>query len=218
MRKTAFTPEQTQAHPGKGRIYTGNFQYNGNMLCIKPDFYENGVCMKQAYIERDGREQPMSDTRKKMTLIVFSNDMDKAMGAFILATGAASSGMDVTMFFTFWGLSLLRKPAGSGKSKPLVEKLFGWMLPKGPRDTGLSKMHFLGAGTAMMKGVMKTKKMPRLEELMDMAGQLGVKRVACTTSMSMMGITRDELADGIDIGGVATYLGEAGDANVNLFI
>jgi len=160
----------------------------------------------------------MSDERKRMTLIVFSNDLDKAMAAFILATGAASSGMDVTMFFTFWGLSLLRKKGPGVKGKPLVERMFGWMLPKGPDGTGLSKMHFLGAGTSMMKSVMKKKKMPQLHELMDMARSLDVRLVACTTSMTMMGLTKDELLDGIDIGGVATYLGEASGSNVNLFI
>lgn len=159
----------------------------------------------------------MNDHNKHMTLIIFSNDMDKAMAAFILATGAASSGMNVTMYFTFWGLSLLRRNV-SGLKKGFIERMFGWMLPHGPRDTKLSKMNFAGAGTAMMRKVMKSKKMPQLHELMDMADMLNVEIVACTTSMNMMGISRDELRDNIEVGGVASYLGNAVDANVNLFI
>ena len=160
----------------------------------------------------------MSERRDRMTLIVFSNDMDKAMAAFILATGAAAGGMDVTLYFTFWGLSLLRKKGYRRSGKTLVERMFGWMLPEGPDGTRLSKLNFLGAGTAMMKGVMKSKKMSRLEDLMGMASSLGVRIVACTTSMEMMGMKAEELMDGIEVGGVATYLGTARDAGVNLFI
>ena len=160
----------------------------------------------------------MNDERKKMTIIVFSNDLDKAMAAFILATGAASAAIEVTMYFTFWGLSLLRKPASKSPQKSFIDRMFGWMLPKGPTGTHLSKMHFLGAGTSMMKGVMRTKKMPQLGELMDMAAAMNVKMVACTTSMGIMGISREELIDPIEIGGVATYLGTARDSAINLFI
>jgi len=160
----------------------------------------------------------MSETGKKMTLIVFSNDMDRAMAAFILATGAASSGMEVTIFFTFWGISLLRKENHSTPGKKLIERMFGWMLPKGPKGATLSKMNFLGAGTAMMKKVMRDKRMPQLEEYMTMARSLGVKLVACTTSMGIMGIRQEELLDNLEYGGVATYLGEARDSGINLFI
>ncbi len=153
-----------------------------------------------------------------MTLIVFANDMDKAMAAFILATGAASSGMDVTMYFTFWGLSLLRKTNYSRPGKTLIERMFGWMLPVGPEKATLSKMNFLGAGTAMMKWLMRKKKIYQLGDLVDMARTLNVRIVACTTSMEMMGIKQEELIDGIDVGGVATYLGSAGNASINLFI
>jgi peroxiredoxin family protein len=160
----------------------------------------------------------MNEPEKQMTLIVFSNDMDKAMAAFILATGAASSGMQVTMFFTFWGLALLRKKNSSSQTRTLVEKMFSWMLPKGPDDTTLSKMNFLGAGTLMMKGVMRKKKMPRISDFLNMALSMGVKIVACTTSMGMMGIKKEDLIDGLEIGGVTTYLGEARNSNINLFI
>ena len=160
----------------------------------------------------------MNAQQKSMTLIVFSNDMDKAMAAFILATGAASAGMKVTLYFTFWGLALLRKKDYTTTGKTFVERMFGWMLPKGPGGTRLSKMHFFGAGTSMMKGVMKRKKMPQLQDLMNMALSLDVDIVACSTSMSMMGITRDELFDNINVGGVATYLGEAQNSSINLFV
>jgi peroxiredoxin family protein len=156
--------------------------------------------------------------QKNMTLIVFSNDMDKAMAAFILATGAASAGMRVDMFFTFWGLSLLRKKSSHKHGKKLIDRMFGWMLPKGPDETILSKMNFLGVGTSMMKSVMRSKKMPQLEELMNMARSLNVTLIACTTSMGIMGITREELIDNIEIGGVVTYLAKAQESSVNLFI
>jgi len=160
----------------------------------------------------------MDKTQKRMTLIVFSNDMDKAMAAFILATGAASSGMQVTMYFTFWGLTLLRKRNYFRRGKTLVERMFGWILPEGPEGARLSKLNFLGAGTSVMKSVIKKKKLPRLEDLTNMASSLDVKIVACTTSMEMMGIKPEELIDDIEIGGVATYLGEARKSAVNLFI
>ena len=160
----------------------------------------------------------MSEPGKKMTLIVFSNDMDRAMAAFILANGAASSGMEVTIFFTFWGIALLRKENHFTPGKNLIERMFGWMLPEGPGGAVLSKMNFLGAGTAMMKKVMRDKRMPQLAEYMAMARSQEVKLVACTTSMGMMGIRQEELLDGLEYGGVATYLGEARDAGINLFI
>ncbi|MCE5250136.1 DsrE/DsrF/DrsH-like family protein [bacterium] len=160
----------------------------------------------------------MDERNKQLTLIVFSNDMDRAIAAFIIATGAASAGMNVTMYFTFWGLALLRGKEYAARGKGFIERMFGWMLPKGPDGAHLSKMHFLGAGTSLMKRVMRTKKIPQLAELMDMAVSLGVKFIACSTSMGMMGIAREELIDSIEIGGVATYLGEARDSAVNLFI
>ena len=159
-----------------------------------------------------------NDKDKKMTLIIFSNDMDKATASLILATGAASSGMEVTMFFTFWGLSLLRKKNYSRSGKNLYETMFGWMLPKGPEGAKLSKMNFFGAGTSMMRGIMRKKKIPQPEELMNMAIAMNVKLVACTTSMEMMGIKKEELIDGIEIGGVVTYLGNARASGINLFI
>ncbi len=160
----------------------------------------------------------MSETKNRMTLIVFSNDLDRALAAFILAVGAASSGMEVTVFFTFWGISLLRKNAAATGKKKLVERLFGWMLPKGPKGATLSKMNFFGAGTSMMKNLMRVKKMPQLDEYLGMARSMNVSLVACTTSMGIMGVGKEEMLDGIEYGGVATYLGKARESGVNLFI
>ncbi len=158
----------------------------------------------------------MSDDQK--TIIVFSGDLDKAMAAMIIASGAAAMGNAVTLFFTFWGLNLLRKPEPVRVKKNLLEALFGWMMPRGARRATLSKLHLGGMGTAMMKYVMRTKRVATPDELMQQAREMGVKFIACAMSMDVMGIKPEELIDGVEIGGVATYLGSADEANVNLFI
>lgn len=158
-----------------------------------------------------------ADTTKK-TIIMFSGELDKAMAGFIIANGAAAMGDDVTMFFTFWGLNILRKPESIPVKKGLMEKLFGWMMPKGAGKLGLSKMNFAGMGAVMMKKIMKDKNVNTLPELIASAQALGVKMVACTMSMDVMGLAREELIEGLEYAGVATYLGEADEARVNLFI
>ncbi|MCX8032663.1 MAG: DsrE/DsrF/DrsH-like family protein [Thermoleophilia bacterium] len=155
----------------------------------------------------------------KKTIIVFSGDYDKAIAAFIIANGAAAMGDAVTMFFTFWGLNILRKPSKvktTGKS--FLQKMFGWMMPRGAGKLGLSKMNFLGLGPVLMKKVMKDKNVMSLEDLIASARQQGVKLVACTMSMDVLGIAKEELFDDIEYAGVASYLAEADEANVNLFI
>ncbi|MDK2856498.1 MAG: hypothetical protein PWQ41_948 [Bacillota bacterium] len=154
----------------------------------------------------------------KKTIIVFSGDLDKAMAAFIIANGAAAMGNEVTMFFTFWGLNILRKAKGAKVKKTFLEKLFGWMMPRGPEKLGLSKMNFCGLGPRMMKLMMRQKNVNTLPELIEQARALGVKIIACSMSMDIMGIHPEELIDGIEYAGVASYLGEADEANVNLFI
>jgi peroxiredoxin family protein len=154
----------------------------------------------------------------KKTIIVFSGDLDKAMAAFIIANGAAAMGNEVTMFFTFWGLNILRKAKGAKVKKTFLEKLFGWMMPRGPEKLGLSKMNFCGLGPRMMKLMMRQKNVNTLPELIEQAQALGVKIIACSMSMDIMGIHPEELIDGIEYAGVASYLGEADEANVNLFI
>ncbi|OPZ87843.1 MAG: DsrE/DsrF-like family protein [bacterium ADurb.Bin429] len=158
----------------------------------------------------------MADDKK--TIIVFSGDLDKAMAAMIIARGAAAMGNEVTLFFTFWGLNLLRKPESVPIQKGFLEAMFGWMMPRGARKAALSKMHMGGMGTAMMQHVMKTKNVPTLEEMIREAQEFGVTFIACTMSMDVMGIKPEELIDGVEFGGVATYLGSADEANVNLFI
>jgi peroxiredoxin family protein len=152
------------------------------------------------------------------TMIMFSGDLDKAMAGLIIANGAAAMGDDVTIFFTFWGLNILRKAQKIKVRKSLMEAMFGWMMPRGADRLSLSKMNMGGMGTAMMKDIMKKKKVNSLPELIESAQELGVKFIACTMSMDVMGIKPEELIDGVEYAGVATYLGEADQANVNLFI
>lgn len=152
------------------------------------------------------------------TMVVFSGDLDKLLASFIIANGAAAMGRPVTMFFTFWGLNALRKPKGKGVKKPFIDKMFGLMMPKGSTHLKLSKLNMGGMGTALMKKVMHDKNVNSLEELMQSAMKNGVKLVACTMSMDIMGITREEIIDGVEYAGVAAYLGDAEESNVNLFI
>ncbi len=155
---------------------------------------------------------------KKKTLIVFSCDFDRVMAAFILANGAASMGSEITMFFTFWGLNILRKPESIKTHKTLIERMFGWMMPRGAEKLTLSQLNFGGLGTKMMQHVMKRKQVASLTELIQHARDAGVKLVACTMTMEIMGITREELITGVEEGGVASYLDKAENAGVNLFI
>ncbi len=159
------------------------------------------------------------DTTKK-TIIVFSGDFDRVMAAFIIANGAAAMGDDVTMFFTFWGLNVLRKTGAvtSGKKKTFLQSAFGWMMPRGPAQLPLSKMNFAGAGVPLMKKVMKQHGAMPLEKLIESAREQGVKFVACTLSMDILGFGKEELMDDLEFEGVAAYLGKADEANVNLFI
>lgn len=157
-------------------------------------------------------------TSKKKTMVVFSGDFDKAMAAFIIANGAAAMGSEVTMFFTFWGLNILRKPQQPPVSKNLIERMFGWMMPRGAEKLALSKMNMAGMGLAMIKGIMKKKNVPSLSELIISAQKSGVHLVACSMSMDLMGIKAEELLAGVEFGGVAMYLDKAEAGNVNLFI
>lgn len=152
------------------------------------------------------------------TLVVFSGDLDKAIASFIIANGAAAMGKKVTMFFTFWGLNILRKEEHVQVNKSIIEKGFGWMMPKGSKKLQLSKMNMGGMGAKMIRKVMKDKNVESLESLIEAAKKNGVNLVACTMSMDVMGIKEEELISGVNFGGVGYYLGEAEDANVNLFI
>lgn len=152
------------------------------------------------------------------TLIVFSDDLDKALASFVIANGAASTGKKVTMFFTFWGLNVIKKRQKPAVSKDLFGKMFGWMLPSHSGKLKLSKMNMGGAGSWMMRLIMKKKHIDSLESLIAQATENGVEMIACTMSMDVMGVKEEELMDNVTLGGVATYLERAEDANVNLFI
>lgn len=159
-----------------------------------------------------------AETSKKKTLVVFSNDFDRVMAAFIIANGAAAMGSEVTMFFTFWGINALRRPAPVAVKKTLIEKMFGRMMPRGAGKLTLSKMNMGGLGLAMIKDIMKKKNVPSLPGLIASAKAAGVRLVVCTMSMELMGIKREEIIDGVEEGGVAMYLDKAEAGNVNLFI
>ena len=161
---------------------------------------------------------PADAAPKGKTIIVFDGDMDKVLASFVIANGALAMGRPVTMFFTFWGLTALRRTEIVPVKKNLIEKMFGVMLPKGAGKLKLSKMNMGGMGTAMMKGIMKDKNIDSLETMMKKAMENGVKIIACSMSMDVMGIRPEELIDGVEIGGVGTYLGDAEESDVNLFI
>lgn len=152
------------------------------------------------------------------TLIVFSDDLDKALASFVIANGAASTGKKVTMFFTFWGLNVIKRRQKPAVSKDIFGKMFGWMLPSHSGKLKLSKMNMGGAGSWMMRLIMKKKHIDSLESLIAQAAENGVEMIACTMSMDVMGVKEEELMDNVTLGGVATYLERAEDANVNLFI
>ncbi len=152
------------------------------------------------------------------TMVVFSGDLDKALAAMIIANGAAAMGRHVTLFFTFWGLNILRKHEKVAVKKSFMDTMFGMMMPRGYDRLKLSKLNMGGMGTMMMRMTMKNKHVNTLEELIASAMDNGVRFVACTMSMDVMGITKEELMDGVEYGGVAAYLGAADDANHNLFI
>lgn len=151
------------------------------------------------------------------TIIVFSGDFDKVMAAFIIANGAAAMGKKVTMFFTFWGLTALLRPEKTVK-KSGMEKMFGAMLPRGVDELGLSRMNMGGMGGKMMKKIMREKNVSSLDSLIKEGIRQGVTMMACTMSMDVMGIKKEELIDGVELAGVGTYLGAADDASSNLFI
>ena len=156
---------------------------------------------------------------EKVTLIVFSGEMDKALAAFNIAIGAASMGMEVSMFFTFWGLNVIKKNQGSIKSRGLMRRMLNFMNRGGSRRLPLSKFHMLGLGKWMMGRLMRDAKFPPLEEMMALAKEMGVKFIACTTSMGIMGISKEAFIPEVDsFAGVATYLAEAKEGKVNLFI
>ena len=149
---------------------------------------------------------------------MFSGDLDKTIAAFIMANGAASMGRKVTIFFTFWGLNILRKPKRVKVKKNFIEKMFGFMMPRGTKKLGLSRMNMGGIGAKMIRSIMKNKNVSSLEDLIQSALDHGVKLVTCQMSMDIMGICQEELIDSVELGGVATFLGAGETSDMSLFI
>jgi len=174
----------------------------------------------KALLERSGSSaRPAAGPASNAaTLVVFSDDFDRALASLVIANGAAAAGKKVSMFFTFWGLNLLKKAHRVRVRKDFMGKMFGLMLPGSSRDLKLSKLNMMGMGAKMMRGRMKALKIDSLEEMLRNARESGVELIACQMSMDVMGVKKEELIEGIKIGGVAAYLGNAEQAGVNLFI
>ena len=161
--------------------------------------------------------QPQTSEQGK-TLILFSDDLDKTLATFVLANGAAATGKKVSIFFTFWGLNAIKKVRKPKVKKDIFGRMFGWMLPADSTQLALSKMNMLGIGSKMMRYLMRKKGVDSLETLRQQAIDQGVEFIACQMSMDVMGIKREELLDNVTVGGVASYMERAEQANVNLFI
>ena len=187
----------------------------GNRLLkleVKPDVIE-------ATIQKQDKPPKASDAEQNdKTFVVFSGDLDKTIAAFIMANGAAAMGRKVTIFFTFWGLNILRRPEKVRVGKTFIEKMFGMMMPRGTKKLGLSRMNMGGLGAKMIRTIMKDKGVSSLEELIDSALVHGVRLVACQMSMDIMGIRKEELIDGVELGGVSTFLGSGEQSDMSLLI
>jgi peroxiredoxin family protein len=172
-----------------------------------------------AQLERAVEELKDRMPEDRATIVVFSGDLDKVLASFVIATGAAVAGLETSMFFTFWGLcALKREGAQAPATRTLKEKMFALMTPSGSKALGVSRMNFFGIGAKMLRSMMKEKNIASLEELMDIAKDLGVKIIACTMSMDAMGVSRDELVGNLEYGGVATYMADACRSKVTLFV
>jgi len=154
----------------------------------------------------------------RAALVVFSGDLDRVLAAFVIATGAAAAGLETSIFFTFWGLSAVKKKGAKAVSKGFKQRMFAAMTPANSEGLGTSQLNFFGMGAMMLRSMMKEQGIASLEELMAMARDLGVKMTACTMSMDAMGIAKDELLDGLDYAGVAAFMADASRARVSLFI
>lgn len=172
----------------------------------------------RADLERAVAELRERTPENRAALVVFSGDLDRVLAAFVIATGAAAAGLETSMFFTFWGLSVLKKKGLKVGRKGFKQRMFALMTPTGSEGLGTSKLNFFGMGAVMLRAMMKEQGIASLEELMAMARDLGVKITACTMSMDAMGIAREELCDGLEYGGVAAFMADASRARVSLFI
>lgn len=213
--------EVRASDPGFKKDIKSWCESTGNTL-LKADFNKEKKAIF-AYVKKGSENTEIENKvvavdKNGATLVVFSGDLDKAIASFIIATGAASMGKKVTMFFTFWGLNILKKQEKPSVKKDAMEKMFDIMLPKHAGKLPLSQMNMMGMGPAMIKQIMKKHNVDDLETLITNAIKMGVNVVACTMSMELMGIKKEEFFDGVELGGVASYLGAAEDSGLNLFI
>ena len=183
---------------------------------VSPGFIKARITKKEQ--NKANANTVAGEPNNDKTFIVFSGDLDKTIASFIMANGAAAMGRNVTMFFTFWGLNILRSAKKAKVKKDFIEKMFGFMMPKGTKKLGLSRMNMFGAGPKMIRWIMKKKGISSLEELIEDAKAHGVRIVACQMSMDIMGIRQEELIDGVELGGVATFIGSGEKSDISLFI
>ncbi|WP_411842415.1 DsrE/DsrF/DrsH-like family protein [Salinicoccus sp. HZC-1] len=193
-----------------GNSIIENRQHDGKVVAV---LQKNAV----QNVNPAGNNQ-MIETGNGATMVVFSGDLDKALASFVIATGAKSMGKDVTMFFTFWGLNIIKDPNAPKRKKNGLDKMFSKMMPKSASKLPISKMNMFGLGSKMIQYVMANKKVESVTEMIKKADELGIKMVACTMSMDVMAVDKEELLDNVEFGGVGTYLGDAENSNLNLFI
>lgn len=174
--------------------------------------------LSKAVQELQGRVDALEKKNSNMTMVLFSGDFDKVMAAFIIANGALAMGKEVTMFVTFWGLDAIKKKTLSTTGKNILEKMVLWMRPNDPTKLPTSKMNFAGIGPKLFQYMMGKKNVEPLPSLIEMAVELGMKVIACQMSMDVMGIRKEDLIDGIEVGGVAAFLSSSYDSNTTLFI
>ncbi|HFE6135411.1 TPA: persulfide response sulfurtransferase CstA [Staphylococcus aureus] len=207
--------EVTVTDPGFASDIKSWAKQTGHTL-VKLDGGDNEI---KAIIQKEQpKDLEVSHTSKGATIVLFSGELDKAVAAMIIANGAKAAGRDVTIFFTFWGLNALKKAQTANVKKKGIAKMFDFMLPKTPLKMPLSKMNMFGLGNIMMRYVMKKKNVDSLPSLIDQAIDQDIKLIACTMSMDVMGIKKEELRDEVEYGGVGTYIGDTENASHNLFI
>lgn len=199
--------KDVQTWAEKGGHHILSIEKDGANIIAK---IQKGVKASKGMVQKDQKDGT--------TIVVFSQDLDKALAAFIIAQGAKAMGKEVSLFFTFWGLNILRKPKKQKVKKGFLEKMFAKMMPRGPKKLPISKMNMAGMGPVMMKHIMNKKNVDSLQVMIEKAKELDIKLTACAMSMDILGIKEEELIDGIEIAGVATYLGDTQDSNHNLFI
>ena len=178
---------------------------------------EQGELAKKVQ-EMESRLAKLEKNGSQLTMVLFSGDFDKVFAAFIIASGALAMGKEVSMFVTFWGLDAIKKPDMKTTGRQLLEKMVLWMRPKGPLKLRTSKMNFGGIGPRLFRYMMGKKNVEPLSSLIEMSRELGIKIIACQMSMDVMGIKKEDLLDGIEVGGAATFLNDSFRSNTTLFI